>query len=122
MMTGREILERARDVPANLRRALDTAGTPAAALLSEALADLGRIEEFIGQSDAAQPVREVVRRYLARLRAAVEDLLARRLRGDPGFEEILAGEVLPLAEGLEGLCRPLPMQAFARPSPDAEEA
>lgn len=112
MTRDRILVDHARRVPAKLQRALELRGSPGAVLLREALEHLGCIEERLGSVDPERPAREVVRRYLARLRAAVEDVLVRRLREDPGCEEILAGEVLPLSEGLEGLCRTLAAEAL----------
>lgn len=120
-MAGR-LQERAGQVPVLLRRALDEEKGASVLSLKEALARIGDIEQDIGPPSPASPVREVLRRYLAQLRAAVEDLLARALRDDPACEEILAGEVLPLSEGLEGLCRSLAAESSAGATGSAEEA
>lgn len=122
MKIERELLECAGRVLNNLRRALDEDGEQGAVRLRQVLADLGRIEQRIGGLDSSEPAQEVVRRYLDRLRAALEDLLVRRLRGDPGCDEILTGEVLPLAEGIEGLCRSLRAGGSGEPPPAAKEA
>jgi hypothetical protein len=118
----RKRTEAAGWVPALLRRALDEEKGAAVLSFKEALARIGDIERDIGPPSPTSPVREVLRRYLVQLRAAVEDLLARALRDDPGREEILAGEVLPLSEGLEGLCRSLAAEESARGIETAEEA
>ncbi|NMB74019.1 MAG: hypothetical protein GYA21_02680 [Myxococcales bacterium] len=122
MTCDRELMESASRTLSSLRRMLDEDPSQAVAHLREALTCLGRIEEHLGAAEPLQPAREVVRRYLTRLRASLEDLLMRRMREDPGCEEILAGEVLPLSEGLEGLCRSLAAGTIASRPTGSREA